>query len=53
MDDIEYRMELFKNSSGYKWNKFEIQEEKPKKPLKTKSKRVLSSNLEHIKTYRQ
>ena len=52
IEDLEYRMELFKNSSGYKWSKLDIPEEKPRKPLKTKSKRVLSTKPEHKKTYR-
>lgn len=55
MDDIEeknYRMELFRNSPGYRWPKVDIPEEKPRKPLKTKSKRVLSTKPEHKKTYR-
>jgi hypothetical protein len=51
-EDISYRMELFKNSSGFKYAKVDIPEEKPKKPLKTKSKRVLSTNPDDNKTYR-
>jgi hypothetical protein len=39
-EDISYRMELFKNSSVFKYAKVDIPEEKPKKPLKTKSKRM-------------
>jgi hypothetical protein len=51
-EDISYRMGLFKNSSGFKYAKVDIPEEKPKKPLKTKSKRVLSTNPNDNKTYR-
>ena len=51
-EDISYRIELFKNSHGFKYPKVDIPEEKPKKPLKTKSNRVLTTNPDNIKTYR-
>jgi hypothetical protein len=52
-NDLKERFEMFNNSPGSKWNKVDISEEKPKKPLKTKSKRVLSQNPAHNKDYRK
>ena len=52
-EDVSYRIELFKNSSAYKWSKVDIQEEKPRKPLKTKSNRILTQDPEHNKNYRK
>jgi hypothetical protein len=51
-DELDYKYELFKNSSQFKWSNVVIDGEKPRKQLKTKSKRVLSTKPEHIKTYR-
>jgi hypothetical protein len=52
LDDLEYRIELFKNSGGSKWKNTDSVDDKIPKPSKVKSKRILSDKPEHNKKYR-
>jgi hypothetical protein len=50
--ELNESIEIFKKSPGYKWATINQTEEKPKKPLKPKTKKVLSIKPENIKPYR-
>lgn len=41
VEDLDYRMELFRNSPGYKWPKVVPSETKPKKTIKDKPKIIV------------
>lgn len=53
IDDLRLGFCFFEQSPFFKWSRLENQDEdKPRKPSKVKSKRIVSTKPEHIKIYR-